>query len=42
VWYKTVIHACALETEALQWHDESTIGSKGLSLSGGQKQRVVC
>lgn len=42
-WYETVLHACALDQDVLQWPDgdQSLIGSKGLTLSGGQKQRVV-
>lgn len=42
-WYETVLHACALDQDVLQWPDgdRSLIGSKGLTLSGGQKQRVV-
>lgn len=42
-WYETILHACALDQDVLQWpdRDRSLIGSKGLTLSGGQKQRVV-
>jgi len=42
-WYKTVLHACALEHDVQQWPngDQSIVGSKGITLSGGQKQRVV-
>lgn len=43
-WYKTVLHACVLDQDLLQFPDgdRSIIGSRGLSLSGGQKQRLVC
>lgn len=42
-WYKTVLHACALDHDIQQWPkgDRSIVGSKGLTLSGGQKKRVV-
>ena len=43
-WYRTVMHACALDQDMLQLPDgdRSIIGSRGLTLSGGQKQRLVC
>jgi ATP-binding cassette subfamily C (CFTR/MRP) protein 1 len=42
-WYDTVLHACALDEDILQFPqgDESVIGNRGLTLSGGQKQRLV-
>lgn len=42
-WYNTVLHACALDEDILQFPqgDESIIGNRGLTLSGGQKQRLV-
>lgn len=43
-WYRTVMHACALDQDMLQLPDgdRSIVGSRGLTLSGGQKQRLVC
>lgn len=43
VWYNSVIHACALDTDFQQLPDgdKTTAGSKGMKLSGGQRQRVV-
>lgn len=42
-WYRTVMHASALDQDMLQLADgdQSVPGSRGLTLSGGQKQRVV-
>ncbi|KAG4423435.1 hypothetical protein IFR04_003402 [Cadophora malorum] len=42
-WYKTVLHACALDHDIQRWPrgDQSIVGSKGFTLSGGQKQRVA-
>jgi ATP-binding cassette subfamily C (CFTR/MRP) protein 1 len=43
-WYKSVIHACALEKDIEQWPQGdqlAAVGSKGATLSGGQKQRLV-
>lgn len=42
-WYKTVLHACALDRDFQQLRDgdQSLVGSKGLTLSGGQRHRVV-
>lgn len=42
-WYKTVIHACALDHDILELpgQDDTLIGSRGVTLSGGQKQRLV-
>jgi ATP-binding cassette, subfamily C (CFTR/MRP), member 1 len=42
-WYKTVVHACDLESDfkQLQDGDSTLVGSKGIKLSGGQKQRLV-
>jgi ATP-binding cassette subfamily C (CFTR/MRP) protein 1 len=42
-WYQTVLYACALNEDVLQFPrgDESIIGNRGLTLSGGQKQRLV-
>ncbi len=42
-WYKTVLHACALEKdlEQLPNGDQSMVGSKGIAISGGQRHRVV-
>lgn len=43
-WYASVIHACALEEDLVQFPrgDQTVIGSKGIALSGGQSQRIVC
>lgn len=43
IWYKSVIHACALETDLKQFPqgDRTVIGSSGVALSGGQSQRIV-
>jgi ATP-binding cassette, subfamily C (CFTR/MRP), member 1 len=43
LWYSTVVHACALDTDIQQFPrgDASLIGSKGISLSEGQKQRLA-
>jgi ABC-type bacteriocin/lantibiotic exporter with double-glycine peptidase domain len=42
-WYRTVIHACALEEDIqrLSHRESAKIGSRGVTLSGGQRQRVV-
>lgn len=42
-WYRTVVHACALDQDLQQLpdSDRTIIGSRGVTLSGGQKQRVV-
>jgi ATP-binding cassette subfamily C (CFTR/MRP) protein 1 len=42
-WYKSVIHACALETDLKRFPqgDRTVIGSSGVALSGGQSQRIV-
>ncbi|KAH8799341.1 putative multidrug resistance protein [Xylogone sp. PMI_703] len=42
-WYQTVLHACALDQDIVQFPqgDESIIGNRGLTLSGGQKQRLA-
>lgn len=42
-WYRTVLHACALDHDILELPDEddTLIGSRGVTLSGGQKQRLV-
>lgn len=42
-WYRTVIHACAFDRDVLELpnHDDTLIGSRGVTLSGGQKQRLV-
>ncbi|KAF8857368.1 putative multidrug resistance protein [Acephala macrosclerotiorum] len=42
-WYKTVIHACALDHDILELpdQDDTLIGSRGVTLSGGQKQRLA-
>ena len=41
--YDAVVNACQLEEDLRLFpkHDDSIIGSRGISLSGGQKQRVV-
>lgn len=41
-WYKTVCHACALDTDFRQMleGDSTVVGSKGVKMSGGQKQRI--
>ncbi|KAH8821942.1 ABC transporter-like protein [Xylogone sp. PMI_703] len=42
-WYKTVIHACALDEDIslLPQGDNTVIGSNGITLSESQKQRVA-
>lgn len=42
-WFRAVVHACALipDLKQLPLHEQTVIGSKGLSLSGGQQMRVV-
>jgi ATP-binding cassette subfamily C (CFTR/MRP) protein 1 len=42
-WYRTVLHACALDQDMTQLTngDQAVPGSRGMTLSGGQKQRVV-
>ncbi|KAH8896000.1 putative ABC transporter [Thozetella sp. PMI_491] len=42
-WYKTVIHACALDEDLASFPggDQARLGSNGINLSGGQKQRVA-
>lgn len=42
-WYHTVLHACAFDEDVLELpnHDDTLIGSRGVTLSGGQKQRLV-
>jgi ATP-binding cassette, subfamily C (CFTR/MRP), member 1 len=42
-WYRTVVHACALDEDIalLAEGDQTLIGSRGLNLSGGQRQRLV-
>jgi ATP-binding cassette, subfamily C (CFTR/MRP), member 1 len=42
-WYKTVLHACAFDEDVMELpnHDDTLIGSRGVTLSGGQKQRLV-
>ena len=41
-WYRTVIHACALDLDLSQFPhgDETVVGSTGSRLSSGQKQRL--
>ncbi|RAH78385.1 ABC multidrug transporter [Aspergillus japonicus CBS 114.51] len=41
-WYKTVLHACALDEDLLHFQDgnDTQLGDNGANLSGGQKQRV--
>lgn len=43
-WYQTVLHACAFDQDVMELpnHDDTLIGSRGVTLSGGQKQRLVC
>jgi ABC-type multidrug transport system fused ATPase/permease subunit len=43
VWYRTVLHACALTPDLAVWPrgDRTMTGSRGISLSGGQKTRLV-
>lgn len=42
-WYQTVVHACALDEDIVQFPqgDESIVGNRGLTLSGGQRQRLA-
>ncbi|CZR60647.1 related to multidrug resistance protein [Phialocephala subalpina] len=42
-WYRTVMHACALDHDILDLpdQDDTLIGSRGVTLSGGQKQRLA-
>jgi ATP-binding cassette subfamily C (CFTR/MRP) protein 1 len=42
-FYQAVIQACQLQEDLnlLPKHDQTIVGSQGISLSGGQKQRVV-
>lgn len=44
IWYKRVVHACALHSDfgQLPMGDSSRIGTQGIALSGGQSQRLVC
>lgn len=43
VWYRSVLHACALDDDIAQLSagDETVVGSKGATLSGGQQMRLV-
>lgn len=43
VWYTSVIHACALDTDINRMTngDHTIVGNQGIKLSGGQKQRIV-
>lgn len=42
-WYNAVLYACAIDEDLLLFpeHDNTIIGSRGVTLSGGQKQRLV-
>lgn len=42
-WYTTVVHACALDQDILDFPNghSTLVGSAGISLSGGQKQRLA-
>lgn len=42
-WYRTVVHACALDVDIRSFPDEdrTIIGTNGLTLSGGQKHRLA-
>ncbi|TAQ88798.1 hypothetical protein B7494_g2879 [Chlorociboria aeruginascens] len=42
-WYQSVLHACCLDEDLLQFpqSDQTILGNRGLTLSGGQKQRVA-
>ncbi|KFY37136.1 hypothetical protein V494_04888 [Pseudogymnoascus sp. VKM F-4513 (FW-928)] len=43
VWYKTVLHSCALDIDLASTveKDQKIVGSGGINMSGGQKQRVA-
>ena len=43
LWYSTVVHACALESDIATFPSgsETMTGTKGVSLSGGQRQRLA-
>lgn len=43
VWYRDVLHACALDQDIQQMEDgeDTSISGRGNALSGGQKQRLV-